>query len=159
MLVVAPGGSLRPAISGAISLGAPGAPTLIRQMLEKLKAGSAERVAFAVPPGVIWTLSLYELAPLTALFARRASREVDLLLATAESQPLEVFGSGAGAMVRESSLKRRRFACAHRAWCTAEPQSAPGSSCPPARQLTRSWRCRASLGRTWTGCGATRTAF
>ena len=118
VLVIAPGGSVRPAIAGAINVGAPGAGSLLRQMLEKLRAGSVKRLSFAVPPGVTWTLPLYELALLTARFARRASREVDLLLATAESQPLEVFGNAAGAMVGElleaSSIRLRTQGLVHR---------------------------------------------
>lgn len=120
VLVIALGGSVRPAIAGAITVGAPGASQRLRQMLTRLRAGAIKRVAFAVPPGVTWTLPLYELALLTARYARNAGRQVDLWIDTAESEPLEVFGPEAGEMVRDlldrSSVRvRTRALVAHRA--------------------------------------------
>lgn len=101
VLVIAPGGGVRPSIAGAITVGAPGASHRLRQMLSRLRAGMIDRVAFAVPPGATWALPLYELALLTARFARNAGRRVDIWIDTAESEPLEVFGPEAGKMVRE----------------------------------------------------------
>lgn len=101
VLVLAPGGDARPAVARAITVGAPGGPDLLRQLLERLRAGAIKRLAFVVPPGITWSLPIYELALLTARFARRFGVDVDLMIATAESQPLEVFGGDAGEMVTE----------------------------------------------------------
>jgi len=101
VLIVATGATPRPAIPGGITVGAPGATERLRHLLGTLRAGHIRRLAFVVPPGVTWSLPLYELALLTARFAREAKQEVDLSVATAESEPLEVFGSGAGETVRE----------------------------------------------------------
>lgn len=101
VLVIATGGDLRPSIPGAITVGAPGASDLLRHMMERLRAGVVTRLTFAVPPGVTWSLPIYELALLTARFARSADVEVDLRIATAESQPLQVFGAKASEMVTE----------------------------------------------------------
>ena len=101
VLVIASGGDARPAVPRAITVGTPGASDQLRQMLESLRAGAIKRLAFVVPPGITWSLPIYELALLTARFARRFSADVDLMVATAESQPLEVFGAAAGEMVTE----------------------------------------------------------
>lgn len=101
LLVIATGGSPRPAIAGAITVGAPGASDRLRKLLEQLRTGTVKRVAFVVPPGVTWTLPLYELALLTARFARNWDLDAQLLVATSESEPLEVFGAGVANVVRE----------------------------------------------------------
>ena len=101
VLVIAPGGDVRPAVARAITVGAPGASDRLRQLLERLRARAIKRLAFVVPPGITWSLPAYELALLTARFARRFGADVDLMIATAESQPLEVFGPEAGEMVTE----------------------------------------------------------
>lgn len=99
LLVLSTGASVRPSLGGAITVGAPGASQLLHELIEMLRAGALKRVAFVVPPGATWTLPIYELALLTARFARRAGIEPELLLITAETQPLEVFGDEASAMV------------------------------------------------------------
>jgi sulfide:quinone oxidoreductase len=99
LLVLAPGASVRPSLAGAITVGAPGATALLRQLIGRLRAGAMQRVAFVVPPGTTWTLPIYELALLTAGFARRAGVNPELLLVTAEAQPLEAFGAEASKMV------------------------------------------------------------
>ncbi len=101
LLVVATGAETQPAKAGAITVGALGATDRLRRMLDRMRAGSVKTVAFVVPPGSTWTLPIYELALLTARFAREAGSEAELLLVTAETTPLEVFGSKAGEMVRD----------------------------------------------------------
>ncbi|HZO77024.1 MAG TPA: FAD-dependent oxidoreductase [Solirubrobacteraceae bacterium] len=100
-LVIASGGDARPTVPRAITIGTPGAPDLLRQVVERLRARAIRRLVFVVPPGVTWTLPIYELALLTARLARSVEADVDLEIVTAESQPLEVFGVEAGVMVRE----------------------------------------------------------
>lgn len=101
VLVIACGGDLRPAIPRAITVGDPGAPRLLRQVVERLQVGDIKRLVFAVPPGVTWSLPIYELALLTARFARSIEVDIELAIVTAESRPLEVFGPEAGDMVTE----------------------------------------------------------
>jgi sulfide:quinone oxidoreductase len=106
LLVLTPGASVRPSLAGAITVGAPGATALLRQLIYKLRAGVIKRVAFVVPPGTTWTLPIYELALLTARFTRRAGVKPELVLVTAEAQPLEVFGTEASEMVSRLLAER-----------------------------------------------------
>lgn len=81
-------------------MGAPDAGQRLSTMLRRLQAGVISRLAFAVPPGVTWTLPIYELALMTAHFARQNVVPAELSIATAEGQPLEIFGPEASEMVR-----------------------------------------------------------
>jgi sulfide:quinone oxidoreductase len=74
LLVLAPGAGVKPALAGAITVGAPGAMRLFGQVLARIRGGQMKRIAFAVPPGVTWTLPIYELALMTAPVARGAHR-------------------------------------------------------------------------------------
>jgi sulfide:quinone oxidoreductase len=58
--------------------------------LQDLETGRARSAAFVVPPGVAWTLPLYELALLTA--QRLSGKDARLVLVTPESAPLAIFG-------------------------------------------------------------------
>jgi sulfide:quinone oxidoreductase len=62
LLVMTTGSELRPMIPGATTVGSPGATHRLTELLAKLCAGRIDRIAFAVPPGVTWTLPIYELA-------------------------------------------------------------------------------------------------
>jgi sulfide:quinone oxidoreductase len=57
-------------------------------------------LTFACPHGCSWTLAIYELALLTARAAGDAGVSAQLTLLTAESEPLEVLGSGASELMR-----------------------------------------------------------
>jgi sulfide:quinone oxidoreductase len=62
-------------------------------LVQDLEGGYVRRIAFVVPPGVTWTLPLYELALLTAGRAHEMSLEdVELSFVTPEESPLAVFG-------------------------------------------------------------------
>jgi len=64
------------------------------------------RLAFAAPPGVRWLLPLYELALLSAASLReRGVADPDIVVATGEHEPLEVFGPAASEAVR-AALQR-----------------------------------------------------
>jgi len=72
------------------------APDQVSAVLGDLESGRARSAAFVVPPGVAWTLPLYELALLTA--ERLSGKEPRrLLLVTPEAAPLALFGSDAAA--------------------------------------------------------------
>jgi sulfide:quinone oxidoreductase len=68
-------------------------------LVQDVEGGYARRIAFVVPPGVAWTLPLYELALMTAQRAFETCMEVELTLVTPEEQPLAVFGDAASADV------------------------------------------------------------
>jgi len=71
-------------------------------LVQDLEGQYARRVAFVVPPGVTWTLPLYELALLTARRAHEMSLDdVELTFVTPEERPLAVFGPGPSGEVRE----------------------------------------------------------
>lgn len=98
-LILAPGARSLPAFDDAITFGAPGSGTAMRDLLADLERGSVQRVAFVAPTAAGWTLPLYELALMTAEFAR--SREIDheVFLITRETHPLAAFGTKPSAVI------------------------------------------------------------
>jgi sulfide:quinone oxidoreductase len=87
-------------LDGSISFGA-GDVRAFSELLVRLESGEVSRLAFAAPPGVSWTLPLYELALLTATrLAERGVAGVEIAVVTGEEQPLAVFGEGAARMLR-----------------------------------------------------------
>jgi sulfide:quinone oxidoreductase len=69
----------------------------MRRLLGDLDAGRATRVAFVVPPGVSWTLPLYELALLTAERADVLGLDLSLTVVTPETGPVAGLGEAATA--------------------------------------------------------------
>jgi sulfide:quinone oxidoreductase len=57
-------------------------------------------VVFAVPPAPGWTLPIYELALLTARWARLRERSLELMIVSPERRPLDVFGGPVSAQVQ-----------------------------------------------------------
>ncbi len=57
--------------------------------------GSPARVAYVAGSAAMWTLPLYELALHTVAWADSRDADVEVLLVTEESLPLEAFGAGA----------------------------------------------------------------
>jgi sulfide:quinone oxidoreductase len=101
-LVVAVGALREPAIDGALTFFGPDDTKRFRDLLVEAERGIVDRIVFAVPPGVVWTLPLYELALNTA--SHLAAREHDvasLSIVTPEDAPLAVFGTRASDAVRE----------------------------------------------------------
>jgi sulfide:quinone oxidoreductase len=94
---------LRP-LAGALVVGDARSRVGFARMLAAAEAGHAERLVFAVPQGVHWSLPLYELAVMTArrIAATRVSgptgpgsharRTPRIALVTPERAPLELFG-------------------------------------------------------------------
>ncbi|MBX5470560.1 MAG: FAD-dependent oxidoreductase [Thermoleophilaceae bacterium] len=92
---------------GALTFGSAEQRRELSQLLEELGREGARTLVFAVPPGVVWALPLYELALLTAAFAaRRGVEDMSLALVTPEDAPLGVFGRQASEGVR-SLLENR----------------------------------------------------
>ncbi len=100
-LLVAVGAARRDWLEGAVHFGGAGEVEAFKRVLERLVAGSAQRLCLVNAPGVDWTLPLYELALLTAShMADAGAIGVELTVATHEAEPLAVFGPAAGAMLR-----------------------------------------------------------
>jgi sulfide:quinone oxidoreductase len=78
---------------GVVTLGEDSEGDAIARVVGDLHAGRAHSAAFVVPPGVAWTLPLYELALLTA--QRTAATAPRLTLVTPEQAPLAIFGQQA----------------------------------------------------------------
>jgi sulfide:quinone oxidoreductase len=73
-----------------------------RQVLTEVERGDARTIVFAVPPGKVWPLGLYELALLSSgHLRRREATDAELLMVTPESRPLGVFGPRASSAVGE----------------------------------------------------------
>jgi sulfide:quinone oxidoreductase len=68
------------------------------EMLRKLQAGAARKVAFVVPREAAWPIDAYELA-LIASLARAPGTDAEIVLLTAENAPLAAFGVAAGEAV------------------------------------------------------------
>jgi sulfide:quinone oxidoreductase len=100
--IICVGGRPEPAYRRAISFEVAPEPLGIDQILTESAQRSPQTVAFVVPPGVTWSLPLYELA----LLSRRRAEELglsdlELLVVTPESSPLILFGPVASEKVTE----------------------------------------------------------
>jgi len=92
-LLLACGARPEPAVPGALTFRGPADTDAVERLLHELERGEARRIVFAVPPGAVWTLPLYELALLTATWAQaRDVGGLELVLSTPEERPLGLFG-------------------------------------------------------------------
>ena len=91
-LVLALGARARAAIPGAITFRDQRDTHLVAGLAEEVHASGGDRIVFAAPSGVSWTLPLYELALLTAAEVERLQLGVETTLVTPELAPLEAFG-------------------------------------------------------------------
>jgi sulfide:quinone oxidoreductase len=66
-----------------------------RDLLGAVERGEVRRLAFVVPAGPVWPFPLYELALMTAAFAERHERQLEITLATPATTPLALFGATA----------------------------------------------------------------
>ncbi len=102
ILLVAVGTQTTVAVPGSATLRGPGYTSRFRSVLRELDKRRIRRVAFAVPAAASWPLPLYELALMTAAHAaERGLRKYELSLFTPEQDPLQIFGPGPSAAVRE----------------------------------------------------------
>lgn len=99
-LIVAVGAIAEPVVAGAIPLGGPADVPALAALVARVRAGTARRIALAVPSGIAWTLPLYELA--LQLGAERGPEgPPQIVLVTAESEPLAAFGGDVALETRE----------------------------------------------------------
>jgi sulfide:quinone oxidoreductase len=73
----------------------------VHGLVQDVEEGYARRVAFIVPPGVGWSLPIYELALMTAARAYDMGIDAELTVVTPEERPLAVFGGKASADVAQ----------------------------------------------------------
>src|SRR3954470_8415204 len=94
-LLVALGAAPAPAYDGVTTFWGPGDAEAVRGIVQDVEGGYTRRVAFVVPPGITWSLPIYELALLTAARAYESQVTVELHVVTPEGAPLGVFGTQA----------------------------------------------------------------
>jgi sulfide:quinone oxidoreductase len=103
--LIAVGARMRPALTAAHTLWVGQTPTTIASILDGAQDGG--RLNMIVPPGVTWTLPLYEFALLTARWlSEQGDRRLRLTVISPEDQPLIIFGPIAATEVAER-LERR----------------------------------------------------
>lgn len=100
-LLVAIGARRRSALPGAITFSGSRATSDIRRLLRDAAAGTVERLVFAVPPGVTWSLPAYELALMTSAHLAQHELPVKVALVTPEPRPVDAFGARPSAAVEE----------------------------------------------------------
>src|SRR5450759_222675 len=98
--IVAVGARRQAWLEGAISFGGTADAPTFAELLGRLEEGDVGRLAFTSPPGMSWTLPLYELALLTASrLAELGVTGVELTVITPEAEPLAIFGAAASRML------------------------------------------------------------
>ena len=100
-LIVATGARRIEGLPGATTFwGTDGDPALAR-VLDGVRRYDGH-VTFAVPPGVAWSLPIYELALATAAWCRREDLRTRLRLLTGEQRPVALLGGGASARMADA---------------------------------------------------------
>ncbi|MEA2483574.1 MAG: sulfide:quinone oxidoreductase [Thermoleophilaceae bacterium] len=94
-LIVATGAKREAAYEHATTFRGQDDVEALHGLVQDVEGGYVKRIAFVVPPGVAWSLPLYELALMTAQRAFESQMEVELTLVTPEERALGVFGSAA----------------------------------------------------------------
>jgi sulfide:quinone oxidoreductase len=100
-LVLALGARPRVGVPGALTFRGPQDAGRTAMALATLRLRRAPHVVFAAPEGAGWTVPLYELALMTAHWAREQRAPLRVSLVTPEPAPLAVFGAPASAVVAE----------------------------------------------------------
>jgi sulfide:quinone oxidoreductase len=107
VLVAAIGAVRSPAMEGALTFGGTKDSRRFADLLLEIERGIVRRVVFAVPPGTVWSLPLYELVLNTAAYLRtRKLESAELTVVTPEDSPLGLFGTEASDVVRNLLTER-----------------------------------------------------
>ena len=100
--VLALGARPREAVPGALTFRGQEDLPAFEALLARATAGDLRRIAFVAPRGATWPLPLYELALLTAGYlVEHMTRGVELVIATPEERPLELFGDVASTAIAQ----------------------------------------------------------
>jgi sulfide:quinone oxidoreductase len=122
VLVVAVGAVPRDVVRGAINFSGPHQAAEVAAVLDRIERGEIRRLVFAVPSETTWSLPVYELALMAAVDLRaRGVRDVTVGVATAEREPLRLFGPEAGTALRDM-LEARQVAL----WTGVRPKAVRG---------------------------------
>lgn len=100
-LLVATGAERRAALPGAITFSGTRTAPDVRRLLREAESGRLHRLAFVVPPGVTWSLPIYELALMSAAELAEKGVEAELSIVSPEPRAVDAFGAGASAAVAE----------------------------------------------------------
>jgi sulfide:quinone oxidoreductase len=99
VLVLALGARATVAVPGALTFRDQRDVPQFQRLLAAVRAGEVDQLVFAVPSGCTWALPLYELALMTAAFAKRHHVHLDVSLVSPEAAPLELFGGQASELL------------------------------------------------------------
>jgi len=100
-LVLAVGARPYEAVPGALTFRGGADRAALDAVLDRATSGELRRIVFTMPAGASWPMPLYELAFLTAEYlVGHLTRGVEIVLATPEDRPLELFGIAASDAVR-----------------------------------------------------------
>jgi sulfide:quinone oxidoreductase len=105
-LVVAIGARALDAVDGAVTFAGPSSVGHLADSLGALAGPDPRTVAFVAPPGVVWTLPIYELALMTATWARDNEHPLEVHLVTAEPAPLAAMEGQAQATIADALSER-----------------------------------------------------
>jgi sulfide:quinone oxidoreductase len=100
-LLVAVGARRRSALPGAVTFSGSRATADMRRLLRDAAAGAVERLVFAVPSGVTWSMPAYELALMTSAHLAEAGSAAKVAIVTPEPRPVDAFGGRASAATDE----------------------------------------------------------
>jgi sulfide:quinone oxidoreductase len=109
-LVIAVGARAALSVPGAHVFAGPQDVPALTGLLDAAERGELGAIAFAIAPGVAWTLPAYELAIMTAVELRnRGAGDVRITVVTPEAEPLQLFGSAAssavGGLLRDRGIR------------------------------------------------------
>jgi sulfide:quinone oxidoreductase len=100
VLVLAVGGRPGESVAGALAFRGRRDMDRVSAALEDARGLPSPRIILTAGARVRWTLPLYELALQVAAWAQRAGTDAEVVVVTAEPQPVAAFGPFAGAAVR-----------------------------------------------------------
>ena len=98
-LLLAIGARARKALPGALTFRDHRDACRVGAVIDELRAGELKRLVLAAPPGVTWTLPLYELALYAAAEIEEHRLTARVSLVSPEREPLQVFGRTASEAV------------------------------------------------------------
>jgi sulfide:quinone oxidoreductase len=109
-LLVSIGARREPAFEHAIAFRGQEDSEAVHGLIQDVEGGYVRRIAFVVPPGVAWSLPIYELALMTAERAWEMSLDgLELTIVTPEEAPLGAFGptasSGVASLLEEAGIR------------------------------------------------------
>jgi sulfide:quinone oxidoreductase len=105
-LILALGARASSAVDGAVTFDGPRSVERVARALAHLSQAGGGTAAFVAPPGVDWTLPIYELALMTSTWAAAKNLPVEVLVATGETGPLAAMGRVAEEALTEALDER-----------------------------------------------------